>query len=170
MKPGTEPGNEESARPQPAAAGGFALITTLIMVALLTPVATLSVLHAHGALRLSHQARLALEVFYVAEAGMEHALADLAVDPAYERLLAGPDGVLGDEDDGEFPFQSPPPPCFPRPPFHYEVRVEPRDDAGLDIIARGFGFHAATQTVAVTVIRSPSNPALAQVAGWREVF
>lgn len=149
---------------------GHALIMTLCLTAILTPLAVFAVQQAHTALVLQRQACTTLELFYVAEAGLAHALADLDADPSFDRLQLGPDGVAGTDDDGEFPFLHAPPAFFPRGPFRYEVSVEARGRDVLDIVARGFGAGPATQAVAATVIRSPSRPSVAFVAGWRELF
>lgn len=146
------------------------MLTTLVLIALLTPMATLAVRQAQTALLLQRQIRVTLQVFYVAEAGLARAYAEIEASPAFDRLLLGPDGIASTDDDGEFPFAQSPPEFFPKAPYHYEVTVEPRDAASLDIVARGFGPGHTSQAVAATIMRSPAAPAMAMVAGWRELF
>jgi len=148
---------------------GNALVTTLIVTASVAPLGAFALMQARLDLLLQHNTRDALELFYVAESGLEHALADLARDPVFDRLLAGPDGRAGTADDREFPFQAPPPPVFPSAPLRYQVEVEPRSPGLVDIIARGFGNGTAAHAVAASVRQSavPFVPAAVYSAAER---
>src|SRR5512139_249660 len=99
------------ARPKPrptAREDGHALLTALVATALLLPLGAFAVLQARLDFLVQHYTRAASEAFAVAESGLEHARADLARDPRFERLLAGPDRRAGTADDGEYPFAQPP--------------------------------------------------------------
>src|SRR5215470_474238 len=86
---------------------GLALVTVLLFIAFLTPLGAFALMQARLDLRVEDNARTALETFAVAEAGLDHALADLDLQPWFDRLLAGPDGIVGNADDKEFPYVHP---------------------------------------------------------------
>lgn len=136
------------------AQAGSALITTMIVAAVLLVIGAFAVLQARLDLLVQRHTRAAVETFYVAEAGLEHALADLATDPRFERLLAGEDGIAGTGDDGSYPFRDGPPDFFPRAPFRYDVRVEAIDEGTVEIVSRGLGAGPATRSVTAPVLRS----------------
>lgn len=133
---------------------GHALLITMLAAACLLPLAAFATMQARLDFIVQHYTRSALETFVVAESGLEHALADLAADTRFERLLAGPDRQAGTGDDGEYPFLEPPPAFFPHEPFRYEVRVATLGVDDLEIRARGFGPYGATRMVVATVRRS----------------
>ena len=145
---------------------GYALLTTMITAACLLPLGAFAAMQARLDFLVQHNTRTALETFAVAESGLEHALADLAADPRFDRLLAGPDRQAGTGDDGEYPFAQPPPAFFPCAPFRYEVRVTARGADGVEIAARGFGPLDATRVVSAAVVRSavPYVPAALTLA------
>lgn len=134
---------------------GHALLTALIATALLLPLGAFAVMQARLDFLIAHHTRAASETFAVAEAGLDHALADLARAPRFERLLAGPDRRAGTGDDGEYPFAQPPPAWFPAAPFRYEVRVAARAADRVEIESRGYGPLGALRGVAAAVERSP---------------
>ena len=142
---------------------GSALITTMIVSAMLLAIGAFAVMQARLDLLVQHHTRAAVETFYVAEAGLEHALADLSSDPRFDRLLVGADGVAGTDDDGSYPFRNGPPDFFPHAPFRYDVRVETVDENTAEIVSRGIGVGPATRTVSAPVLRStdPYLPAAA---------
>jgi hypothetical protein len=146
---------------------GSALITTMIVSSALLVVGAFAVMQARTDLLVQHHTRTAVEVFYVAEAGLEHALADLASDSRFERILAGRDGMEGTADDGSYPFHDGPPDFFPRPPFRYDVRVERVDEDTAEIVSRGIGLGPAARSVSASVLRStePHLPAAASAFG-----
>lgn len=158
---------------------GHALLTALIATALLVPLGAFAVMQARLDFLIQHYARAASEAFTVAESGLEHALADLARDPRFERLLIGPDRRAGTADDGEYPFAERPPAFFPGPPFHYDVRVAAQAADRVEIVSRGYGRIGSTRGVAAAVRRValPYLPGalasaapvvdLALGAGWR---
>lgn len=133
---------------------GYALLTVLVGISALLPLAAFALMQARGDAVLQTATRQALEAFRVAESGLEHALADLAADPRFERLAIGPDGHSGTGDDGEYPFAAPPPAFFPRAPFRYQVRVAPDGADRVDVIAWGFGHGAAVHAVAASIART----------------
>jgi len=138
----------------------------MLAAACLLPLGAFAAMQARLDALVQHHTRIGLETFTVAESGLEHALADLAGDSRFDRLLAGPDGQVGTGDDGEYPFSQLPPEFFPRSPFRYQVRVALRAPDTLDITARGFGPLAATRAVVATVVRStqPYVPAALALA------
>ncbi len=142
---------------------GSALTTTMLVTAFLMPLGALAAMQARLDLLVHHHTRSAIEVFYVAESGLEHALADLARDPWFDRLLQGPDGVVSTADDGEYPFRIAPPDYFPRPPYRYQVQVEQQSPEAVEILASGFGTGQSAHTVAASVQRSatPYTPGAA---------
>lgn len=133
---------------------GHALLTALIATALLLPLGAFAVLQARLDFLVQHYGRAASEALAVAESGLEHALADLARDPRFERLLAGPDGRAGTPDDGEYPFVQAPPAFFPAAPFRYDVRVAPQAADRVEIVARGYGQLGSVRGVAAAVRRA----------------
>lgn len=137
-----------------SAQNGHALLSALIATALLLPLGGFAVMQARLDFLVQHHTRAATETLAVAEAGLAHALVDLTRDPRFERLLVGPDRRAGTGDDGEFPFDTPPPVFFPTAPFRYAVRVAAHTPAGAEIIARGFGPLGAQRAVAAAVERS----------------
>lgn len=142
---------------------GSALITTMIVSSALLVIGAFAVMQARLDLLVQRHTRAAVEMFYVAEAGLEHALADLASDPRFERLLVGRDGIEGTPDDGAYPFRNGPPSFFPRAPFRYEVRVESVDENTAEIVSQGIGAGPATRSVSAPILRStePHLPAAA---------
>lgn len=134
---------------------GHALITALIATALLLPLGAFAVLQARLDFLIQHYTRAASEAFAIAESGLEHALADLARDPRFERLTAGPDSRAGTADDGEYPFLQSPPSFFPAAPFRYDVRVAVQAADRVEIVSRGYGVLGSVRGVAAAVRRSP---------------
>jgi hypothetical protein len=143
---------------------GHALITVLGLLAVFFPIGVFALREAYVDLLLGRQTQIATELFYVAEAGLTHALADLATDPIFERLATGPDGIAGTADDEAFPFQSPPPTVFPRAPFRYEVAIAERTATRLQLYARAVGPNGAGHRVAAAIAREPAAFAPAPVA------
>jgi hypothetical protein len=132
---------------------GYALLAVLIMMAALTPLAAFALMQARLDALVQDSTRRALEAFHIAESGLEHALADLAADPRFERLGLGPDGRPGTGDDADYPFKQAPPPFFPRPPYRYEVRVVANGADRADLVAFGYGAGTAVHALGATVVR-----------------
>lgn len=153
-----------------ATQSGHALLTTMLAAACLLPLGAFAAMQARLDCLVQHHTRTALETFTVAESGLAHALADVAADPRFERLLAGPDRQVGTGDDGEYPFAVAPPASFPHAPFRYDVRVAQPGADLLHITARGLGPFGATRAVMATVVRSaePFVPA-ALALGARDI-
>src|SRR5262249_14133135 len=102
---------------------GYALLIVLLAMAALAPLGAFAGMQARVDALVQDATRRADEAFYVAEAGLAHAIADLEAAPRFERLRAGPDGRQGTADDDQFPFAAAPPAFFPRQPYRYDVRV-----------------------------------------------
>lgn len=133
---------------------GHALATTMVMTAFLMPLGAFALMQARLDLLMNYHTRAAIEVFCVAEAGIEHALADLDLDPSFDRLLAGPDKRIDTADDQDFPFRNEPPTFFPRAPLRYDVKVERQGLDNVEILAYGFGVDQAARTIVASVSRS----------------
>jgi hypothetical protein len=133
---------------------GSALTAVMLLIAVLCPLAAYVSMQARLDVSIGRAGRSALEAFYVAESGLEHALADLAREPAFERLQRGPDGKRGTADDHLFPFSAPPPAFFPQPPAAYRVETAENGAERVDVISYGRSLERAARAVAVTVIRS----------------
>lgn len=134
---------------------GYALLAVLITIAALTPLGAFAVMQARIDALVQEETRRAIEAFHVAESGLEHALADLAADPRFERLGSGPDGRPGTGDDAEYPFRQAPPPYFPQAPFRYQVHVTPVGADRADLIAWGFGSATSVHALGATAVRDP---------------
>jgi hypothetical protein len=132
---------------------GQALLLTLIITALVAPLGVFALMQARVDLLLARHARTATQLFYVADSGLEHALADIRLDPIFDRLLTGPDGKADTTDDGRFPFHYDPPDSFPSAPFHYAVSVKPDGEERVDIVSRAVTESGASQTVSASVLR-----------------
>lgn len=160
-------GERGTARPGDS---GHALFALLLVVSVLTPLAAFAFLQAHLELETQRHNRTAAELFWAAESGIEQALADLELDPSFDRLTAGPDGLAGTADDGEFPFQYPPPAAFPHLSAWYEVRVEDPGGGTVELVSTAIDNGQVTRTVIATVSRSPTKPQNGTFLGWREEF
>lgn len=132
---------------------GTALVSVLIMLAALTPLAAFAVMNAHLDVLVQHQVRQAASAFAVAESGLQHALADLRLDSNFDRLLAGPDHLPGTSDDGQFPFRGAPGPLPIERDYRYDVRVSPRSATSVDLVSTATGPRLATHVVAARVAR-----------------
>jgi hypothetical protein len=158
---------------------GNALLVTMMAAACLAPLGAFAAMQARLDFVVQHHTRAALETFVVAESGLEHALADLALDPRFDRLLLGPDRRAGTADDGAYPFAHPPPAWFPAAPFRYAVRVTAKGADALELTASAVGPWNAARSVTATVVRdaspyvpgalvlSASNPAISLAMGFQ---
>lgn len=149
---------------------GAALIVTLGIILILLPLGAYVVFQCRTDLLIQRSFREGIEAFYVAEAGLEHAVADLRPGLSFDTLLAGPDGLAGSADDGAFPFSEGIPGTFPSPPFRYNVRVSRRAADSVYLVSEGSGKDGATKTVAAMVSHSPLvwTPAAVYVQGSAE--
>jgi hypothetical protein len=132
---------------------GQALLLTLIITALVAPLGVFALMQARVDLLLARYSRTAAQLFYVADSGLDHALADLRLDPVFDRLPLGPDGKDDTKDDGDFPFHHNPPDSFPDASFGYTVKVEPHGEERIDIVSRGIAESGGSQTVSASVVR-----------------
>lgn len=134
---------------------GTALVATLGLAAILLPLGAFVVMQCRTDLLIQHNLRAELEAFYVAEAGLEHAVAEIAPGTSFDSILVGLDHVAGTVDDGEFPFAGGPPDPFPHAPFRYEVHVARIDSGAVRVSSHGTGVNAAEKVVSAVVARSP---------------
>lgn len=134
---------------------GTALIATLAVVMILLPLGAYVVLQCRTDLMIERNFGAELETFYAAEAGLEHAVAEIRPGQSFEDILSGPDHIVGTADDGMFPFAEGAPAVFPYPPFADDVRVAPAGDNLVSIVSRATGRFGASKTVAALIKRSP---------------
>jgi hypothetical protein len=146
---------------------GAALIATLAIVMVLLPVGAFVVMQSRTDWLLHHNLRAEIETFYVAEAGLEHALAEIGPGRTFDDVLAGPDHVRGTTDDGLFPFREGPVDPFPQPPFRYDVTVTSAGAGMIRVTSRGSGQGASAKVVEALVARSPlpDTPAAVYAGG-----
>jgi hypothetical protein len=126
----------------------------MLLVVVLTPLVAVVAMQARLDLLVERHGRAALEAFYVAESGLEHALADLAHDPSFDRLIEGADGKRGTADDRLYPFSHPPPAYFPQAPAGYRVETAPAGSGLIEIISYGRSALRSSRAVAVTAVES----------------
>lgn len=134
---------------------GSALLPTLGLIILLLSLGAYVVLQCRADLMIQRNCRDEMEAFYVAEAGLEHAIADISPDRSFDAVLAGPDGITGTADDGLFPFREGPPLDFPFAPLRYEVRVTPAMGNTVSMVSQGNGRNGAVKVVGAAISRSP---------------
>jgi hypothetical protein len=134
---------------------GTALIAALIIIMILLPLGAYVALQSRTDLLIERNFRAEVEAFYAAEAGLEHAIAEIDPGQSFDAVLAGPDRILGTADDGAFPFRHGPPSDFTSPQLSYDVRATPVPGNMLSLVSRGTGWYGATKVVAALVARSP---------------
>jgi hypothetical protein len=137
------------------------MVAALGFTLLLLPLGAFVALQARMDLLIQRNLRAEIEVFYVAEAGLEHAVAEIAPGTSFDAILAGPDRALGTADDGVFPFSEGPPAPFPTASFHYDVHITQRRAGVLDLISSSGGRTGATKVISAILTRSrlPFTPA-----------
>ncbi|MFN8627441.1 MAG: hypothetical protein U0587_15875 [Candidatus Binatia bacterium] len=134
---------------------GTALLTTLGIMLLLLPLGAYVVMQCRSDLLVQRNFRDEIEAFHIAEAGLDHAVAEIKPGGTLSGLLVGPDGLAGTADDGLFPFSEGTPLDFPVSPFHYDVRVTSLGANAMSLVSQGSGQNGATKVLAATVARSP---------------
>ena len=134
---------------------GTALVAVLVLMMILLPLGAYVVVQCRSDLMIERNLRSEIEAFYVAEAGLEHAMAEIPPGRSFEEVLTGPDHILGTADDGLFPFHEGWPNDFPYSPFRYEVRVASVDSNAVRITSRGAGRDGATKVIEAVVRRAP---------------
>lgn len=134
---------------------GTALVATLSIAMILLPLGAFVVLQARTDIAIQYNLRSETEAFYVAEAGLEHAIAEIQPGRSFDPLLLGADHNAGTSDDGTFPFAEGAPADFPQAPFHYDVHVTSVRADLIQIASQGSGRNGATRTLQALVTRSP---------------
>lgn len=131
---------------------GNALASVLIMLAALTPLGAFAVMHARLDVLVQHHMKHASMAFAVAEAGLEHARAEVALDPSFDRLTNGPDRQPATNDDGEFPFVKTR--LVPtHPDFQYELRISRQSAQRIEIVSTARGPGRSMHALALGVTR-----------------
>jgi len=151
---------------------GTALLAALMIVLIVLPVSAFVVFQARTDWQIEHNLHAAIEAFYVAEAGLAHAIDDIGPRVSYEALLDGPDRIPGTSDDGVFPFPEGAPAVFPHAPLHYDVRVESAGNGLLRLVSTAAGAQQAIKVVEALVTRAalPFTPGAVYVAGDTSTF
>ena len=134
---------------------GSALVAVLGLTMLLLPLGAFVVLQCRTDFMIQRNLRGEIEAFQVAEAGLEHALSEIAPGGAFDGVLAGPDGIAGNGDDGVFPFTEGWPAEFPQAPFRYDVRVTASGLGGMRLTSYGSGAGGSSKNLEALVVRSP---------------
>ncbi|HVO24994.1 MAG TPA: hypothetical protein VMW56_15335 [Candidatus Margulisiibacteriota bacterium] len=134
---------------------GTALVAALSIAMILLPLGALVALQARTDLSIQLNLRNEIETFYVADAGVAHAVAEIPPGQSFEQMLVGPDHLTGTSDDGTFPFVDGAPAAFPQSPFRYDVQVVASGDSMLRIVSRASGANGSKKVVEALVTRSP---------------
>lgn len=135
---------------------GTALMAALVIIMILVPLGAFVALQSRLDLAIQYNLRTEVEAFYVAEAGLAHAVSEIEPGRSFDPFLLGPDHIAGTADDGIFPFRGGSPPPFPRAPYHYNVTAVRGRDGMMRIISRAMGEHGAVKVVEALVRRSAS--------------
>ena len=138
---------------------GTALLSVLMMLSLLLPLAAHVVLQAQLDLLMARNFQDHTDAFYLAEAGLEQALATLGTTATMARLLQGPDGVANTKDDGELGLA--PALSGLDDKRGYAVRVMPSAAGRFEIVSSGRGRQGAQRAVAAVIElgEAPYTPA-----------
>ena len=75
----------------------------------------------------------ALQHAYVAEAGLQHAIAEIPSRVSPRRILSGPDGIVPSADDGLFPFRAPAPLLIDG--LSYRVEAKRLEGVGIELLS-----------------------------------
>lgn len=134
---------------------GTALVAALSIAMILLPLGALVALQSRTDLTIQRNLRSDIATFYVAEAGLAHAVAEIPPGQSFDQLLVGPDHIKGTNDDGGFPFANGSPSAFPYAPYRYDVQVAPSGANLLRIISRASGPNGGVKVVETLVTRSP---------------
>lgn len=135
---------------------GSALTATLAATAVLLPLAALAALLARTNFYVQQNTRAQAEAFYTADAGAEHALAEMPPAATFGDLLNGPDRIHGTGDDGVFPFREATTGYFPAEPLRYQVRIEQVNNTLLRVTSTADGRRNAHAVIEVLVGRDPA--------------
>lgn len=144
---------------------GMALLSVVTILALLLPLVAHTVMQSHLDLLLARNFRDQTEASYIAEAGLDYALAHLDRLPSLPRLLAGPDTIRDSADDGEFPLPLMPGALGDGRSFTVHVASTGADKA--EIVSSGRGRHGAVKSVAALIEAgdTPFTPAALLIEG-----
>jgi len=134
---------------------GTALVAALGIAMILLPLGAMVTLQCRTDLTIQHNLRSDIESFYVAEAGLAHAIAEIPPGQSFDQILAGPDQIKGTADDGVFPFGEGAPAAFPCPPYRYDVQALPNGPNILNLVSHATGVNGSTKLVEALVTRSP---------------
>lgn len=134
---------------------GAALVATLILAAVLLPVGAWMSLQARIDGVLTRSLRADVHAFYVADAGLNHALAAVAEVTSAAAALDGSMLVLP---QGHVPF--------PGPPFGYRIEILPHGTDGVRLRSSGSGFDGTVKQLEAVVVWRDGRAR----AWWREAL
>lgn len=131
---------------------GHALVSVLMMLAAVTPLGAFAAMQARLDVLVQHHIHRAAAVFTVAETGLEHARAEIGLDPSFERLVHGADGRPESADDGEFPFIGPR--ALPvEAGFDYRLRVAALSANTAEVIITASGPEQSMHELSLVIVR-----------------
>ena len=133
---------------------GYALLLTLMISALVLPLGAFALMQARIDLLTAQHGRRATELFYTAESGLEHALADLRLEPFFDRFEDDTEAEWAREENPSFPFLKPSANPLPSDSLQYEITVEFVDSEQVRIVSKASGRMQASQTVSSSIMRS----------------
>lgn len=133
---------------------GVVLLSVLGVLALATPVVTMLHLQARTDAWIVRNARHHAQCLRTAEAGIARAVAVLRESPL-ANPEAGPDGKVGTEDDGLFPFPSDHDAAFPDFRYRYEVRAARITSNRIALTSTATGPHGTTRVLRVIIAHGP---------------
>lgn len=147
---------------------GSAIISVLGWLLLLLPLAVWVSTAALVDVLQAQNARRAASAFYVAEAGLDRALAWVASQPSAEHAYRGPDGRAGSEDDGGvFGLPGQFVPFGEEAATGYQVWLVFLDSAAVRVRSRGRGWGGGNRTVEAIVRWNDGAPL---TLSWNEEF
>jgi hypothetical protein len=145
---------------------GAALVSVMVLAAVLVPIGAWVALQARIDGALARNLRADLHAFYVADAGMSHALSVVSRAPSAAVALAGPDGLAGTTDDGGILGVPADHVTFPKAPYGYAVGAQAAGTDGIRLQSVGLGWDGATRQLEALVYWRAGKT----VVWWREVL
>lgn len=153
---------------RPLKESGSAVVYVLGWLLLLLPLATWVTTGALVDLLQAQNARRAASAFYIAEAGLDRALAWVASQPSAEQACLGPDARPGSEDDGGvFGLPGQFVPFGEGPTTGYQVWVVGLAANAVRVRSHGHGWAGGSRTLEAVVRWHEGQPV---TISWSEEF
>lgn len=166
MLPGRQTPRTRPGGSWPSDERGSALVAVLILAAVMVPIGTWATWQARVDAAVARNLRGDLHSFYVADAGLNHALAVVTRLPSPAAALAGPDGVPGTADDGGVVGPAAVRTIFPEAPYGYLLDVQAVGIDGVRIRSTGAGWDGATKQLEAVVFWRGGKA----YRWWREIL